>query len=161
MELGHQKFLPLISAFVDGELREDVRHELEKHLETCDECATALGDFRRLKAVSSTAPPYPANPHYLTRIRALINERPSIDWDASAIEAKLLAPLLTILVVAVILLFSVVEKERIVGSDDYLYFGGQRTVIEQQMLSRLDPLSKEEVLLLTVSTRGGEEANGR
>lgn len=161
MKLQHKKFLPLLSAFVDRELKDDVRHQVEEHLEACEECSGVLENFRRLKSAGSTAKPFPINPHYLTRIRAALGEGRAVDWDASVIEAKLLGPLLAILVVAVILLFSVVEKERVASSDDYLYFGGQRTVIEQQLLSRLGPLSKDEVLLLTISTHGGEESNGR
>ena len=38
-----------LSEYVDGELPADERVELERHLETCDECRTIVGDLGRLR----------------------------------------------------------------------------------------------------------------
>lgn len=161
MALHHKKYLSRISAFVDGELDEEARDLLKEHLKSCRDCETALEDFRRLKELASRASHFRINPYFLTRIKATLEQPPVLVKDASELVARLFIPLLTLLVLAVILLFSSSGIERGLTADDYLYFRGQKTPIEQQLLSREDPFSKEEVLLLSVSNRSGEEPNGR
>ena len=160
MGLHQKRMFPLISAFVDGELREDDRRRLEEHIGSCEDCRKTLEDFRLFKDMGLRAKPFPITPYYLTRIRAAIEKGPAAPWGALEIEAKLFAPLLTILVLALIILFSVTESEKVFTSDEYL-FGGRKTLVEQQLLSRPGKVSNEEVLLLTVSTQKGEEPNGR
>jgi hypothetical protein len=160
MRLQHRKYRVLMSAHIDGELREDLRHELEEHLSECADCVTALRDFRLMKEVGASGKPFPVKPFYLTRLRAMLDKPPAISWGALEIEAKLFAPLLTVLVLALIFLFTITEKRQVVSTEDYL-IGGRRTLVEQQLLSRSGKVSKDEVLLLTVSTQRGEELYGR
>ena len=160
--MGHhtRKFLPLLSALLDGELGEDERRRVESHIEGCEECKEILIDFRRLREIGAAARPYPVNPYYLTRLKATLRGGVRDAWEASEIEAKLFGPMLAVLVVAIILLFSVTEGERAFSTDDYL-FGGRKTLVEQQLLSRQGKVSQDEILLLTVSTPYGEEQSGR
>ncbi len=160
MTLHQRKFFPLISLFVDGELKESARQRLEEHIESCDECKQALQDFRRLREIGSHSKGFSVNPYYLTRVRAAIDRKPAPAPDASVIEARLLIPVLGVLVTVLVILFSISEPEKPLASDDYL-FEGRKTLLEQQFLSRERAFSKDEVLLLSVSTHRGEEPNGR
>jgi hypothetical protein len=160
MRLQHRKYHVLISALVDGELGDDLRREVDEHLGKCADCERALRDFRLLKEVGAGINPFPVNPFYLTRLRATLDKPLAISWGASEIEAKLFAPLLTILVLALILLFTITERRQVASTDDYL-IGGRRTLVEQQLLSRPGKVSNDEVLLLTVSTQRREEPYGR
>jgi hypothetical protein len=160
MRLQHRKYQVWISALVDGELRDSKRQKLEEHVNACAECERMLSDFRLLKGVGTSAEPFAVNPFYLARLRAALDKAPAISSGASEIEAKLFAPLFTILVLGLILLFTITERRGVGAGDDYL-FGGRRTLVEQQLLSRHGQISKDEVLLLTVSTQRGEELYGR
>lgn len=160
MRLQHRKYRILISALVDGELSDDVRHGLEEHLSECADCARALRDFRLLKDLGASGKPFPVKPFYVTRLRTTLEKPPAISWGASEIEARLFAPLLTILVLALVFLLTIAEKPRVVSTEDYL-FGGRRTLVEQQLLSRHGKVSKDELLLLTVSSQREEEPSGK
>ncbi|MGA9364435.1 MAG: zf-HC2 domain-containing protein [Bacteroidota bacterium] len=160
MRLQHRKHQVLISALVDGELEDDERQELEEHVSVCAECERLLSDFRLLKEVGTGAKPFPGNPFYLTRLRAALGRATAIPWGASEIEAKLFGPLFTILLLGLILLLTMTERRGAIAPEEYL-FGGRRTLVEQQLLSRSGQVSKDEVLLLTVSTQRREELYGR
>jgi len=43
-----------LSEYVDGELPADERVELDRHLETCGECRTIVGDLGRLRDMAGT-----------------------------------------------------------------------------------------------------------
>jgi anti-sigma factor RsiW len=159
MRLQHRKYQVLISALVDGEVKEDERHKLEEHVSVCAHCERMLRDFRLLKEATAGTKPYPVNPFYIARLRAALGRAIAVPWGASEIEAKLFAPLFTILLLGLIFLFTMTEK-RGATSEEYL-FGGRRTLVEQQLLSRPGQVSKDEVLLLTVSTQRREELYGR
>jgi hypothetical protein len=160
MRLRHRKYKILISAVVDGELSGDARQELEEHLSDCAECARTLKDFRLLEEMRGSAKAYRVDPFYLTRLRAVLDKPAAVSWGASEIEAKLFTPLLAVLVLALIFLFSIAEKPKVISSEDYL-IGGRRTLVEQQLLSHPGGVSQDEVLLLTVSSQGGEESSER
>jgi hypothetical protein len=160
MRLKHKKYQVMISALVDEELRDEERKELEEHLSACVECRRALQDFRLLKEAAPGAKPFPVSPFYLTRLRAALKNAAAVSWGASEIEAKLFAPLVAILVLALIFLFTITERRTGFGTEEYL-FGGRRTLVEQQLLSRPGKVSTEEVLLLAVSAQRGEEQYGR
>jgi hypothetical protein len=150
----------LISALVDGELSGDARHELEEHLSECADCARTLRDFHLLEEMGAGGKPFPVDPFYLTRLRAMLGGPPAVSWGASEIEAKLFGPLLALLVLTLIFLFSIAEKPKIASSEDYL-IGGRRTLVEQQLLSHPGRVSQDEVLLLTVSSQREEEPSER
>jgi hypothetical protein len=160
MRLQHRKYQALISALVDGELKDEARRELEKHVGECRKCEGMLRDFRLLKVASASAKPHPINPFYLTRLREALGKAPTIPWGASEIEAKLFGPLFAILLLALVFLVTMTEKRGAAASEEYL-FGGRRTLVEQQLLLRPGQVSKDEVLLLTVSTQRREESYGR
>jgi hypothetical protein len=160
MKLQHRKYQVLISALVDGELKDEERQELEDHVGECAKCGGMLRDFRLLREAGTGAKTFPVNPFYLTRLRAALDKAPAISWGASEIEAKLFGPLFAILLLALIFLFTMTERRGAVTPEEYL-FGGRRTLVEQQLLSRPGQVSKDEVLLLTVSTQRREELYGR
>ena len=67
------------------ELPDDVRHEIEQHLQRCRECATEIDEVRALHGVMSVAERPEPSPNLLTasRIRlqeALQEERPASAW---------------------------------------------------------------------------------
>src|SRR6266540_2535065 len=53
----------LLSAYLDGEVDQDVRSSIERHLSTCDSCRALLGDFRSVAAAAAreTPPPVPGD----------------------------------------------------------------------------------------------------
>jgi hypothetical protein len=156
MRAQHSRYRAMISALIDGELSDDSRRELDNHLSACPVCEQTLKDFRRLKEMGSAAKPFPASPFYLTRIKAALDRSSATPWGVSEVEAKLFGPLLAILVFAIIVLFSITERESSAAPDEY-FFGGQKTVVEQQLLLRSEKMSKEEVLMLTSLPQAGEE----
>lgn len=160
MRLQHRKYQVLISALVDGELKNEERRELEEHVGECTKCEGMLRDFRSLREVGTGAKPYLIDPFYLTRLRAALDKPPAISWRASEIEAKLFGPLFAILLLSLVFLLTMTERRGAAASEEYL-FGGRRTLVEQQLLSRPGQVSKDEVLLLTVSTQRREEQYGR
>jgi hypothetical protein len=160
MRAQHSRYRAMLSALMDGELSDDSRRELDRHLSACPSCERTLEDFRHLREMGSTAKPFPANPFYLTRIKAALDRSSATAWGVSEIEAKLFGPLLAILVLAIILLFSVTERESPATPDEY-FFGGQKTVVEQQLLLRSEKMSKEEVLMLTSLSHTREERSRR
>jgi len=155
MERHLKKYLPLISSYVDDELQTEVRRFLEDHLRGCGACQGALEDFRKLKAVASALPPYSASPYFLTRLKANLETQPETNGEVAAIEARLLVPIIGLLVLALALLFSFTGKET---SEGYLFYStAQQTVVEEQLLQRQVPFSKDEVLVLVVSDHRREE----
>jgi predicted anti-sigma-YlaC factor YlaD len=161
MNSHSRKFAPLISALVDDELEEGRRRQLEEHMSACAECKGLYDDFLEMREMSRGVARYSTSPHYLTRLRAELDRSASFVRGASAVEAMLFGPLLAILVIALIFLIGVVEKEKTTTTDEYLYFGGRQTLVEYQILSHRKPLSKEDVLMLTVVGQRGEEASER
>jgi hypothetical protein len=160
MRAHHSRYRAMISALIDGELSDGSRRELDNHLSTCPVCEQILKDFRRLKEMGSPAKPFPASPFYLTRVKAALERSSATPWGVSEIEAKLFGPLLAILILALIFLFSITEKESSASPDEY-FFGGQKTVVEQQLLLRSEKMSKEEVLMLTSLSQTREEQSRR
>ena len=51
-----------LSAYVDGDLDEGARAEVERHLRTCASCAAELDGLRRLVAYAGTVPSRDAAP---------------------------------------------------------------------------------------------------
>lgn len=160
MRLRHRKYQILISALVDGELSGNERYELEEHLSRCADCARLLRDFRLTEEMGVSGKPFLVNPFYLTRLRAVLDKTLAVSWGASEIEAKLFAPLLVLLVLTLVFLFSIAEKPKVTSSEDYL-IGGRRTLVEQQLLSHPGRVSQDEVLLLTISSQREEEPSER
>lgn len=161
MKSHERKYLPLISAYIDHELEEEQRVNLEAHLRSCDQCWDAVRHFQQLKEIGSRVPGYSTNPYYLTRVKAAIERRREISGEAVVIEARLLAPMLGLFLIAVAVAFFILGGEKGISPDDYLYPMSKQTAAEQQVLLRPTPFSKEEVLLLAVSDNRGEELNGR
>ncbi len=44
-----EKFEPMVSGYLDGELTDEQRQGFEKHLETCQQCRDQLAEMRDLK----------------------------------------------------------------------------------------------------------------
>ena len=161
MASHEKKFFPKLSALLDGELEASTRAELVEHLKICDQCRETLDDFRTLRRYGSGLEPFPANPFFQTRIRAKLKDAKTRIQDPTGVEAKLFVPLFITLVITLIFLFSFNVSESNGATDDYLYFSGRSTLAEQQLLSHRGPISNDDVLLLSVTTSGGEESNGR
>ncbi|MFP4028414.1 MAG: anti-sigma factor family protein [Candidatus Brocadiia bacterium] len=61
-----------IDAYMTGELDEDAREQMEKHLSSCRECRAALDDARRIQAAfdAENTPPIPEGFHESVMARA-------------------------------------------------------------------------------------------
>lgn len=161
MKNHERNYLRLISAYIDQELEGKQRLSVEAHLRSCDQCRDAVKSFQQLKEIGSRVPEHSVNPYYLTRLKAAIERRREVSGEAVVIEARLLAPMLGLFLIAVAVTFFILRGEKAVSPEDYLYLMSKQTAAEQQVLLRPTPFSKEEVLLLAVSNNRGEELNGR
>jgi predicted anti-sigma-YlaC factor YlaD len=52
MKSDDEKYRIMLSGYIDGELNVEEKSELEKHLQSCEECRKELDVFRRLKEVT-------------------------------------------------------------------------------------------------------------
>ena len=50
-ELQCIEFVDLVTAYLDGEVSDDLRRRIEKHLEGCEGCRAALGQFRSVTRI--------------------------------------------------------------------------------------------------------------
>lgn len=55
--MKHQKIKELISAYIDGELGEEEKKQLEEHLSGCEECRNELEEMRNLEEVLNKMKP--------------------------------------------------------------------------------------------------------
>ena len=67
-----ERWEPLLSLYLDGELSASDVSPLERHLESCERCREELASFRELSGVLSTDPE--PDPFFLTRFRARRDE---------------------------------------------------------------------------------------
>jgi anti-sigma factor RsiW len=67
-----ERWEPLLSAYLDGELTASDVSQLEGHLETCEPCREELVSFRELSGMLATEPE--PDPFFLTRFRARRDE---------------------------------------------------------------------------------------
>ena len=51
--MNHQKIKELISSYTDGELNQELKKKIEKHLESCPECRKELEEMRKFEEVMS------------------------------------------------------------------------------------------------------------
>ncbi len=73
--LSHRTFRDRLEAYSDGTLDDAGRVAVASHLETCAECARAVGQFRRLDDVLRrlpTAPVLPAFPRFWSRLESAL-----------------------------------------------------------------------------------------
>ena len=47
-----QRIQPLISGYIDGEISDEERSQVESHLKQCRQCSQDLADFNRMKEVT-------------------------------------------------------------------------------------------------------------
>lgn len=64
MRPNEDKYRIMLSGYIDGELSPEEKAELEKHLESCQECKKELHAFRKLKEVTG-AMKYADIPEYV------------------------------------------------------------------------------------------------
>jgi anti-sigma factor RsiW len=78
-----------LSAFRDKELNAEISREIEKHLESCYACKTVFLQLKDVDRFLDVQTEVPANPYFLTKVKAKIEETNSI---RPAITGKLLFP---------------------------------------------------------------------
>ncbi|MDA8163904.1 MAG: anti-sigma factor [Desulfobacteraceae bacterium] len=73
-----------LSPYVDGELGETERREVETHLAQCGRCAGELAEARRLQQLLSQAERFAAPPGFRAEVMARIDGRssPGLSWSA-------------------------------------------------------------------------------
>jgi anti-sigma factor RsiW len=67
-----ERWEPMLSLYLDGELSASDVSQLERHLEICERCREELASFRELSGVLATQPE--PDPFFLTRVRARRDE---------------------------------------------------------------------------------------
>lgn len=77
----------LISEFLEGTIGEDDRRELEKHLESCDDCRELLADFQTIRKEAAALPKPEPSPAVWTNI---------LDGVARARREKTVRPAATV-----------------------------------------------------------------
>ncbi len=51
-DIACKEFVQLVTAYLDGELPDDVRDEVDEHLDTCDGCQNVLAQWRTVIALA-------------------------------------------------------------------------------------------------------------
>ncbi len=64
MKSGDDKYRIMLSGYIDGELTDEEKEEIERHLKSCAECRTELEAFQKLKEVTG-AMKYADIPEYV------------------------------------------------------------------------------------------------
>ena len=88
---------PLLSAFLEDDLSQNERRNLESHLLSCRRCSHALRELRATLELLQTVPEVETSPHFeadlLARIRSGEGLRPSvIEWLRTYLEPARLRP---------------------------------------------------------------------
>lgn len=89
---------PLLSAFLEDDLSQNERRNLESHLLSCRRCSQAARELRATLVLLQTIPEVETSPHFeadlLARIRSGEGLRPSvIEWLRTYLEPARLRPL--------------------------------------------------------------------
>ncbi|MFW6457061.1 MAG: anti-sigma factor family protein, partial [Planctomycetota bacterium] len=63
----------ILSAYLDGELSEEERRQVESHIKQCDDCRHELESLRRTVEVLHELPTIPASPDFTSRVLAELN----------------------------------------------------------------------------------------
>ena len=69
------RLLSLLSDYLDGRLRSDVRLDLEQHLSGCKECAAFVGTFRSTVSLLQSLSEQDLPEELRLRLRAFLDER--------------------------------------------------------------------------------------
>jgi anti-sigma factor RsiW len=64
-----------ISNYIDGELDLTIRHELERHLEHCEDCTLVLDQTRKSIEILCDSEPIPLSAEVHARLRAALREK--------------------------------------------------------------------------------------
>ncbi|HEV8128861.1 MAG TPA: zf-HC2 domain-containing protein [Candidatus Eisenbacteria bacterium] len=87
----------LFSPFLEEELSQEERRELESHLDGCRRCSTAIEELRATVALMASLPSYETGPHFeeevMDRIRSGEALRPTlVEWLAQWLQPARLRP---------------------------------------------------------------------
>ncbi len=74
MRTGHQKYLKLASASVDGRITRIGAALLAKHCRTCGSCRAALDELEKLRGLLAETGPATVPPYFMTRLHARLRE---------------------------------------------------------------------------------------
>lgn len=69
------RLLSLLSDYLDGRLRADVRLDLERHLSGCPECAAFVGTFRSTVSLLQSLSEQDLPEELRLRLRAFLDDR--------------------------------------------------------------------------------------
>lgn len=90
--MNHQKIKELISSYNDGELNQEQKKKVEKHLEDCPECRKELEEMRKFEEVMSQMelkkPPGEVWKRYWTSVYNRLERR--IGWILLSIGAMII-----------------------------------------------------------------------
>jgi len=84
-----------LSAYIDGELGEDLAGEISRHLETCPYCGKELARLRQLYGFIDIDVSMTDDPHFVTRVRAGLQKRDQAHLNVGKLEwwiGRLLIP---------------------------------------------------------------------
>ncbi len=148
--MRHEKIKKLVSAYIDGELKNDLEF-IREHIETCEECSQLV---KVSKIVRETVKDkmIEVSPYLLTRLKAIYNERkvqPGV-WDYVVSFARELAIVL-ILIFVLLIGIEIMTRKASLRIDEAIL---SETPSVQKVISSEGNLSKEDVLELTLSNGG-------
>jgi anti-sigma factor RsiW len=69
------RILALLSDYVDGRLPEDIRRDLEQHLNGCSECSSFVGSFRSTVALLQSLSEDDLPDELRLRLKAFLDKR--------------------------------------------------------------------------------------
>ncbi len=106
-----EKISPLLNAYVDGELQDNRKQVVERHLKTCDMCSNQLESFRLLDGLldAVTVPPTPHG--FSTRVMAearkrlsdIAEDKPKWGWWPIQWQIEFPRPILIARLVAILI----------------------------------------------------------
>jgi len=140
-----------ISAYIDGELSEKERRDLEAHLATCPRCAEELRSLQRLKTLMGKKEPMKAGAFFWTRLAAALEDqqRAEMTWRGLASLTKRFVIGLTAALGLAIAISLLTRPKPEVNLQNYLLDSNIRTS-ERILLLQEEPPSSEDVLLVLV-----------
>jgi anti-sigma factor RsiW len=137
-----------LSAYVDGELGDVQRAEIEAHVKECAECRQMLADFERASAeLQQTKGTYLAESFvFSVRARIRSGSDTSVSWVPAERLARHLVLGLALVVIAVTGLFWNGTEPATGVVESYFQVAQQDSVLNQ-LLNADNPATKDELLL--------------
>jgi len=141
-----------LSAYLDGELRDEAARAIEGHLASCRPCAEELEALRAVRALVQDKPPVRASPFFYARLAARLRERQgeALWLDFPSVTKRLVPAVAAVTLVIIALSFWPREMEP-VALEPYL-LDSSSPRLERAVLIGEEGLSSGEVLQWTVMT---------